>query len=254
MAEEKTDSGKKRHRSPNYPAVGLRAAVERVRALYEKDGRPGAPLETAVQHFGYSSAHGQAMTTVSALKKFGLIEDRNNRIVPTELAVQILEYPPSKQRHADALQEAVLKPEIYAELVEQYRQHGRLPSDESLRPELITDKGFNPKAVDGFLKDFRDSLEYAGLLEGNTLKLSSAATSDTDEGAEGMTETREKTEQQRQPPKGTGPYIRFPLSATNTVEISVTERMSIDDFIKIQQLIELSKSAFVDPTKNPTNS
>jgi len=171
MADEKENGGKKRQRSPNYPAVSLRDAVERVRALYTQDGRPGAPLETAVRHFGFTSAHGQAMTIVSALKKFGLIEDKNGRIVPTPLAINVIEFKPDHQRHKEALREAALKPDIYGGLVERYREHSRLPSDESLRPELVTDMGFNPKAVSDFLVDFRDSLEYAGLLEGNTLKL-----------------------------------------------------------------------------------
>lgn len=169
---EKSSGGKKRQRSPNYPAVSLRNAVERARKLYAADGRPGSTIEGALRHLGFSGSHGQAMTVLSALKKFGLIEDKAGRIVPTKLAVDVFEFSEDHERHRAALRQMVLNPGIYLELVDQFREHGRLPSDASLKPELVTDMGFNPKAVTGFLADFRDSLEYAGLLVGNELKLS----------------------------------------------------------------------------------
>jgi hypothetical protein len=162
----------KRQRSPNYPAVGLRNAVERAEKLYKADGKPGSNPDAALSHIGFSSQHGQAMAVMSALKKFGLLEDKGGRIVPTPLAIEVFEFPPDHPRHIAALKTMALKPAIYAELVESAREHSRLPSDVTLKPELVTDKGFNPKAVDSFLMDFRDSLEYAGLLSENTLQLS----------------------------------------------------------------------------------
>jgi len=42
------------------------------------------------------------------------------------------------------------------------------------------------------------------------------------------------------------PYIRFPLSATNTVEIRLNERMSAEDFVRLRKLLELSESSLVD--------
>lgn len=168
----KEDDKKTRRRSPNYPAVHLENAVERARALYDADGTAGCSREAALKHIGFSSPHGQALAVFSALYKFGLVEARANRVVPTQLAVDILEFPKGNPRHDRALREAVLGPSIYKELVEEYTEAGRLPSDDSLRPELIADRGFNPKVVTGFLADFRQSLEFAGLLDGNKLNLS----------------------------------------------------------------------------------
>ena len=174
-----TKAGKRsRTRSPNYPAVNLENAVERAKRLYEADGRAGAPRDAALRHIGFASAHGQAMTVLSALMKFGLIEDRGNRIVPTDLAVDIIEFPTGHERHDVAVREAALRPAIYRELVEQHAAVARLPSDQSLKPELIADKKFNPKVVEGFIDDFRRSLEFAGLLDGNTLKLSQTSSPD----------------------------------------------------------------------------
>ena len=72
---------KARHRSPNYPAIGLRAAIEKVRLLYDADKRAGAPVDAALRHMGFSTKHGQALAVLSAVKKYGLVEESSGRIV-----------------------------------------------------------------------------------------------------------------------------------------------------------------------------
>ena len=171
-ASKPDDEKQGRHRSPNYPAVSLPDAVERVKALVDKDGKAGTPMEAAAKHIGFSGAHGTARTVLSALKKFGLTSDQRGRVVPTQLAVDIINFPPDSSRNKAARQTAALSPLIYKQLVDQYAEMGNVPSPESLKPELIADMGFNPKAVDAFIRDFFSSLEYAGILEGNRLSLS----------------------------------------------------------------------------------
>jgi hypothetical protein len=166
--DEKTGlpGGKRtKHRSPNYPAVSLPAAINGVQALYDEEGPAGAPLTEAVKHFGFSSPHGSAMVVVSALKKYGLIEDKGSRLAPTLLAKSIIEFPENDERRIQAVRTAALKPAIIRELVEEFQGHGRLPSDGSLRAELITKKNFNPKTVGDFIRDFRETLLYAGLAD-----------------------------------------------------------------------------------------
>ena len=79
----------------------------------------------------------------------------------TKRAVNILLFP-DQERGKNALREAVLMPQSYRELFNRFKGK-KIPSDTTLRSELIADKGFNSKAVDGFLKDFRTSLAYAGI-------------------------------------------------------------------------------------------
>ena len=159
MAEELKSQ---RHRSPNYPAVGLREAVERVRKLYETDGRAGAPPEIAAKHIGYSSAHGAAMSTLAALRRFGLVVDSQGRVAPSQRAIEILNFPESDTRRLSAIREAALEPPIYRELVEKHQTTG-FPADDVLQAELIADKAFNPKAVPGFVRDFKETLDFAGI-------------------------------------------------------------------------------------------
>jgi hypothetical protein len=153
---------KARHRSPNYPAVGLRNAVERIRSLYQKNGKAGAPAKLAAVHIGFASAHGEAMSVVAALKKFGLVESTKGRVAPTQRAIEIINLPETDSRREQALKDAALSPAIYRELIEQHRETG-FPADDVLQSELVTYKDFNPRAVAGFVKDFKDTLDFAGL-------------------------------------------------------------------------------------------
>ncbi|MFZ0676267.1 hypothetical protein [Candidatus Binatus sp.] len=152
---------KKRIRSPAYPAESLKAAVGRAQKLYDADHESGSTIESAATHMGFNKAHGDALSVLAGLKKFGLIEMRGERAVVTKRAVNILLFP-DQDRGKNALREAVLLPQAYRELFNRFKGK-KIPSDQTLRSELIADKHFNAKAVDGFLKDFRASLAYAGI-------------------------------------------------------------------------------------------
>jgi len=159
---------KARQRSPNYPTVGLQDALERVRRLFNEDGRASVPTEIAAKHIGYAAAHGQAYSVLSALKKFGLLEENKGRVALSQRAIELLNLPTTDSRRIQALKDAALSPPIYRELVETHAQTG-LPGDEALEAELVTYKNFNPKAVAGFVRDFRATLEFAGLSDFSVL-------------------------------------------------------------------------------------
>src|SRR5216683_2636418 len=108
VAEEATSDKKTRHRSPAYPAVGLREAIDRVGKLYKADGKAGAPPKLAAVHIGFATAHGQALGILAALKKFGLVTEVNGRIVPSQRAIEILNLPPSDARRVQAIKDAAL--------------------------------------------------------------------------------------------------------------------------------------------------
>jgi hypothetical protein len=157
-AEEK----KKRHRSPNYPTIGLREAVDRTKKFVTENGKAGAIPAIAVKLIGFASAHGQAYSALSALKKFGLLEERDGRVIPTQRGMEVTSLPDADPRRLKAIRDAVVSPAIYAELIEQYKDTN-IPNDETLTGELVTYKGFNPNGVREFLKAFRETLEFAGL-------------------------------------------------------------------------------------------
>jgi hypothetical protein len=166
---DQDDDKKSRHRSPSYPAVGLRDAVQRVKSLYQRDGKAGASPKIAAVHIGFQSAHGQAMSVLAALKKFGLVDSANGRLVPNQRSLEIINLSEDDPRRIQALKDAALSPPIYRELIDQHRETG-FPADDVLTSELVTYKGFNPNSVEAFVKDFRDTLAFAGLSELEALK------------------------------------------------------------------------------------
>jgi hypothetical protein len=165
---------KKRHRSPNYPTVGLKEAIERLKKFMLADGRAGASPEIAAKHIGFATAHGLAYSVLSALKKFDLVADKDGRVVPTRRAIEITSLPETDERRVMAIRQAAFLPQIYSELIEQYRVTG-LPSDETLEGELKAYKGFNPNAVKEFIKAFRETLDFAGLTDLSVLGLGTKA-------------------------------------------------------------------------------
>ncbi len=181
MTEQDVNSKKEqkpRHRSPNYPGMGLRSAVGKIESLYKADGLAASPKLAALKHMGYERLHSEAARTLSALKSFGLIEEAGDRIKLTQRGIEIVARQHGDPTRVKAIKEAAVSPDIYQLIMEEYRESG-LPSDTSLKSDLITVRRFNPTAVDGFVQDFRDTLEFAGLSD---LKVVESKQSQNDNG------------------------------------------------------------------------
>ena len=148
-------------RSPNYPGISLRAAVERAQALYKVENRHAAPVRAVMAVWGYSNpSGGNAGVTLAALKKFGLIVDEKSagqRVVRlSQLALEIILNPYNE----DAIKQAALNPPLHREMWEKYGLD--LPSDKNLRWQLIQ-RGFTEAGADEFIKEYRDTITFARL-------------------------------------------------------------------------------------------
>src|SRR5947208_2952028 len=130
----RTPEQRKRGRSPSYPAISLKAAVDRARKLWQEEHEYPTALPTIFKHWGYKSTAGNANLVIAALRKFGLVDYEGTgdtrRAKVSKLAVQILDHPDEATR-LGALQKAALTPPIHAELWQKYRT--QLPSDDALR-------------------------------------------------------------------------------------------------------------------------
>ncbi|WP_159601585.1 hypothetical protein [Agromyces humi] len=151
-------------RSPSYPSLSLREALERLKLLYKAEGLHAAPIETAVRHWGYKGPNGRTNLIVSALKKYGLIVDsgsgRARKIQVTEAARRILEHPDPDERQA-AIQKAALLPPIHSEMWRKYRL--ALPTDETWVWELREDRDFTDSGARDFVREYRETIRFAGL-------------------------------------------------------------------------------------------
>ena len=159
----------KKQRSRNYPFLSLKKAIDRVRQLSREEGTNFTSTSVAKMHWNYGPKSSGGIRTVSALIQFGLLDEQGKgteRLVRvSKLATTILEHPDPRERKA-ALKDAALKPVLYREIWERYKEG--LPSNQTLKWEL-TGKGdpsagvLNKLAVDDFIGSFLDTLNFAGL-------------------------------------------------------------------------------------------
>lgn len=163
MIEENTQSNKgvKKHRSPNYPFIGLSEAVDRARSIQAEGGIHFVPFIAAMDAWNYKA--GTTNSVIAALKAYGLIdvtgEGDKRSIRVTEVARKILD------DHSDTprlLKEAALAPPLYSELWVKYGP-SLPPSDKVISEYLKFERNFNPSVVDGIIKDFRATIAFSSL-------------------------------------------------------------------------------------------
>jgi hypothetical protein len=147
----------KRIRSPNYPALSLPDAIEKVVTLYRSQHMHPALREVVAKGMGYNSLNGASASAISALGKYGLLERIGEEIKVSERALRIL-HPHSPEERSAAIQEAASQPPLFAELSERFP--GRIPSDDLLRNYLIRN-GFAPSAVSAVIVAYRETSEMA---------------------------------------------------------------------------------------------
>jgi hypothetical protein len=141
-------------RSPGYPLIGLKEAVEKARLIYTNDYQNRIPRSVAASHMGYASLNGKSLGVLSALLKYGLLEGRGDETRLSDLAVTIIAHQPGTPERIAALQDAASRPELYSELDSRF-QGGRA-SDQALRSYLLTQK-FIPSAADAAIRAYRET-------------------------------------------------------------------------------------------------
>jgi hypothetical protein len=158
----------RRVRSPAYPALNLKAAIEKAYDFYRAEGRNSAALPVTLQHWGYSPRSGSGLKALAALKSFGLAEvtgtGDGQRIKLSDLALRIiLDDREDSADRAKAVATAALRPRIHNKLWQLWG--GEMPSHGNIRHHLIFDEKFNENFVDDFIKEYRSSIEYANVRE-----------------------------------------------------------------------------------------
>lgn len=164
MSDEERPQKRTKGRSPAYPAISLERAIQRVRQLYARDRQFPIPVSSVPEIWGYTNLNGPSSLAISALKKFGLVSDEgtkeDRRITVTDSAVNILNHPSSDARE-EAIRTAALLPPIHRELWDAYKTD--LPSDANLEWRLTRERGFTETGAKEFIREWRETMEFAGL-------------------------------------------------------------------------------------------
>ena len=254
MANAEPDRKKKQHRSPAYPSMGLRAALDHAETIYGHERRSAAPVSVVASHCGTDIKSSKGLRLIAALKQFGLVieegsgEDRQVRLSETALDYLLAE---SEEQKAESVKTAALLPTIHRKIWENYR--GLLPSDATLQVYLIRQLDFNDTYAARFIKQFRATLRFAGLLDDDTMEGDQSDSNEDDEMEATLDPQKQKPVNRTAkpalplppPPAGT-PYLIFPLANGNTLEVRLGSKVSREDFQRIKTIIELAEPSFVE--------
>lgn len=146
-----------RVRSPNYPAISLPEAIERVRKVYEKEHTHKADPEVVAKALGYSGLNGASASVMSALKKYGLLEEVGKDLKVSHQALTILVDPKDSLDRANLIRLAAFSPALFSELRAQYGDS--VPSDENLRSYLLK-RGFAQSSIDAPIRSYRETISF----------------------------------------------------------------------------------------------
>jgi hypothetical protein len=169
------DAGKKRLRSPAYPYINLEAAINRAQAFYDREVRNSAPIAVAAADWGYEAKSSAATQTAAALMSFGLMTDegtgdkRKLKLTQNALKILIDKRSDSTER-AELIKQAALTPKIHQQI---WAKWGDSVSDGNLKHALIFEwqPPFNENTVDGFIKQYRDTIAFAKLTASDKVTL-----------------------------------------------------------------------------------
>lgn len=240
-----------KHRSPNYPAMGLRRALERTKELYDAYKRGAIPLMVALQKWNYKQAMGLAAQTVAALKAYGLIDvegDGDKKTIKvTDRSQMILGGHPDKLK---LLRQAALAPAVFKEMWE--KQNSGTETDEAMTVYLQWDRNFNPESIGGLIADFRDTISFAELVASDKMGEESAGVRPQDDppaedpsaGSKNMQSTIIPLSTNPKPPPATLiPVSKQDVFTTATGEVVVRwpAVLSVEDYADLEGWLEMLK-------------
>ncbi|MDZ4761221.1 MAG: hypothetical protein SGJ21_09135 [Alphaproteobacteria bacterium] len=153
-----------RDRSPSFPIISLKPALERLEKFEGRFGRHPAPYQKAGLAWGIKEGSSQTNQLLAALKSFGLIEyggsgkDRTVAISDTGRTYLRAQQQSIKD---GVIKKAALRPKAIALFWPDWKADR--PIDAICLDKLVLEQGFNEKAAPSFLKVYDETIAFAGL-------------------------------------------------------------------------------------------
>lgn len=145
-------------RSPKYPQLSFREALDRIQKVYAADKWHPTTDETIAKHLGYKGLNGASLGVIATLKRYGMLASAGEgKWKVSEDAVTIIEAPHEHEEWPQAMLRSAFRPQIFEELREEFG--AELPSNATLRHSLIKKK-YNPSVADDVIRVYRETLEF----------------------------------------------------------------------------------------------
>ena len=154
-------------RGPSYPYVNLEDAIGLARKMYDYTKRGSAPAESVITDaWKYSATSSSGQKILAALKAFSLVEDvQGNSAKPalklTQRAIHILLEDQDTPERREEIKKAALSPKWYDYCWKTWGKE--MPP--AMKSNLLIEHGFVDTTVEGFLKDYRKTMAFAGILD-----------------------------------------------------------------------------------------
>ena len=155
-------------RGPSYPYVGLEEAIGLSQKMYDFTKRAAVPVDSIIKDaWNYTVTSSSGGKVLAALKAYGLVEDApaasgkpSLKLTPRSIRILLDDQDTPERR--DEIRKAALAPKWYEYC---WKKWGKdmLPS---MKSNLLIEHGFVDSTVEGFLKDYRKTMAFAGLLDG----------------------------------------------------------------------------------------
>lgn len=170
-------------RSPSFPFIPLKTAIERMEAFEKKFGRHPAPAAKAGLAWDMKEKSSQADQTLAALKSFGLVSYEGlGAARHASLTEEGRNYLRAQQ---DVIKKQILKvcalrPKIMRIFWATWGADR--PPDEVALDQLVLKNGFSDGGARNFLKVYDDTVAYAGLTDTDKVDLGNDDAVDSDGG------------------------------------------------------------------------
>ena len=279
MSSDSNDSApvehkKKRTRSPNYPSLTLEEAIKKIGLIHDSEDRHWASPDAIAAHWNMSATGGSFLTSLGAIKQFGLVDDQGQgatrKIRIAEIGLDLVLRTPDTPEWREAAKTAALTPKLHAELWSKYG--GSLPpKDDSIRIYLIRERPagvFNRSHVDSFISQFRSTIAYAGLTSSDIIGADRGDEDDDLDMGENMgittlepkqaTSNSTGNSQQKVSPEviryapisseaWDGPTVKFDMPRGNLVEVRLRHKLTKAEFEKLKRIFfDISELAIVE--------
>ncbi|HUI87918.1 MAG TPA: hypothetical protein VLX61_04260 [Anaerolineales bacterium] len=247
-AKSKTE----RLRSPAYPYFDLKEAIEKTQAFYNIETLNRIAADLSTQDIGYEKGSNRGWRALSTIISFGLLDEEglkeDRKVWLSELGKEILHYKESEETLRVALRKAALKPAIHAELWEAWSKSGQLPSEPQMRRHLEQVKLFNPKAVDPFIREFLDTLTFAGFIKDGKI----VSSNDVSEGRNANSGTlRNRTNTGERMSNSNLQEYPIPLLGGSTAILSIPRPLSKQNLDLIKSFLTMYEPSLTEGSNAP---
>jgi hypothetical protein len=170
MSETKPEIAGQRDRSPSFPFIPLKVAVDRLVKFEEHHKRAPVPPDRIGAAWGMKPNSSQAQQTLAALKAFGLLETRratDGRYVYISEDGRTYLRAQQDSIKSDVLRRAGLRPK---QIAIHWKDWGdERPNDAHCQDDLVLKGGFSEDGAEKFLRVYDETIAYAGLSDSDKI-------------------------------------------------------------------------------------